>query len=72
MHRITGSYSDNVVTIKVFIFRNVRPCNLVGIYMSEERSACIFKYQAFGAASFGFFIQAEIPTRAAVLLEIRT
>jgi len=36
MPQITGFYSENVVTMKVFIFTNGRPCNLVVIYMPEE------------------------------------
>jgi hypothetical protein len=52
MFQITGSYSDNVVTMKVFIFTNGRPCNLVVIYMSEELSASTFRYGAFGGSKF--------------------
>jgi len=52
MLQITGSYSDNAVTMKVFIFRNVRPCSLVGIYKSEKRSASIFRYRAFRGSKF--------------------
>jgi hypothetical protein len=34
--KITGSYSDDVVNVKVFIFRNVRQFSLVGKYIYVE------------------------------------